>query len=216
MDGWPGTGKTEKQLWQIADTHMPSQRCGDYTQAIMDLGATLCTRSKPQCQTCPMRQHCQAYLSDTVANFPEKKPRKTTPTKDTVMLILQDQNDALLLAQRPAQGIWGGLWSFLEFDTRDQAHTHAATLGRIRHHASPDTIKHVFSHYKLNIHPEIIAIDRRPQTQENTAQRWLSTEQSLNLGLAAPVKRLVESIAQQTLSTSVTNVIATPSDSGQK
>lgn len=197
VSGWPGTGKVEKQLWHMAQSHMPKERCGDYTQAIMDLGATLCTRSKPQCQACPMQHHCQAYLTNSVARYPEKKPTKASPTKATVMLILQDQNGALLIEQRPAQGIWGGLWSFLEFDSRELAHAHASTYGKITHSETWGLVKHVFSHYKLNITPEIVQVQRNIQIKDNDTQRWLSPENTLSLGLAAPVKRLIENLAQQ-------------------
>ncbi len=199
VEGWPGTPKIEKQLWQFADEHMPDHRCGDYTQAIMDLGATLCKRSKPNCGECPMSKQCQAYKNERTAELPHKKPKKAIPIKSTTMLIALDPQGRLLINQRPPQGIWGGLWSFLEFDDEADALKHGQSIGEITHKENWSSIRHVFSHYKLDIHPFIVQITPTPSINEKQ-QRWVTLEDALTLGLSAPVKRLIETLKQQSTS----------------
>ncbi len=199
VEGWPGTPKIETQLWHFAEQHMPNLRCGDYTQAIMDLGATLCKRSKPNCSECPMNQHCNAYKNGLTAELPNKKPKKAIPTKSTTMLIAQDPQGRLLINQRPPQGIWGGLWSFLEFEDESEALKHGQSLGDVTHKESWSSIRHVFSHYKLDIHPLIAQITPASSINENQ-QQWVTLEDALALGLSAPVKRLIETLKQQSTS----------------
>ncbi len=103
-----------KQLWQLAESHLPSSRLADYTQALMDLGATLCTRSRPDCLNCPLARQCQAFQHNAVARYPNKKPGKTIPKRETYALILLSKDNEILLEQRPDTGIWGGLFSLPE------------------------------------------------------------------------------------------------------
>ncbi len=193
--GWPGAPKVEKQLWQHAERHMPKTRCADYTQAIMDLGATLCRRSSPDCSRCPVRAHCVAHREARVADFPVKKPRKVQPVKSTVMLILQDTEQSLLLEQRPPQGIWGGLWSFPEFGDEKEARRYSGRFGEIEQQETWAVVTHVFSHYKLLITPLCITL-RRTHAIADHGPQWVKLPETLNLGLAAPVKRLIENVRQ--------------------
>ncbi len=197
VEGWPGQSKIHDELWQHAESHMPAERCADYTQAIMDLGATLCTRSKPECQSCPMKSRCKAYKLQKVLEYPGKKPPKKIPTKSTTMLICRDENSQLLLEQRPPKGIWGGLWSFLEFDDVEQALAHAIQHGKLIHHESWSEITHVFSHYKLSITPLLVDIKANKSVAEERPIKWVTYTKASNLGLAAPVKRLIESVQEQ-------------------
>lgn len=198
VEGWPGKPAVEKVLWQHAEANMSSvnkgKRCGEYTQAIMDLGATLCTRTKPRCHECPMLEHCQAYELDKTAELPGKKPSKTTPTKATTMLILRDSQNRIQLQQRPQKGIWGGLWSFPEFEDSDSALTQAQQVGAMTTHETWATFRHVFSHYKLDIQPIIVELGNASKISEPDGTRWLSTEEALELGLPAPIKSLIEKL----------------------
>ncbi len=196
--GWTGAPKVQKKLWEYAEQHMPSTRCADYTQAIMDLGATLCKRSRPACELCPVSYECKAYIENTVAQYPERKPSKKSPIKSTVMLIIQDSTGKILLTQRPPQGIWGGLWSFYEFEDVDQAITKSTSIGLVTAQNSWSEVNHVFSHFKLNITPLMVNVEVsvNHSVQENTAQQWVTLEDALKLGLAAPVKRLIEQVQQ--------------------
>ena len=114
IEGWPGRSDVLAALWRASEAVTPQERTADYTQGIMDLGATLCTKSKPECLFCPMTEDCQARISGTQAAYPGKKPKKKTPTRDTHFIICVDSQGRVLLERRPPSGIWGGLWSFPE------------------------------------------------------------------------------------------------------
>ncbi|MBD3609161.1 MAG: A/G-specific adenine glycosylase, partial [Gammaproteobacteria bacterium] len=130
IEGWPGEKQTENKLWQLAEELTPRQRIADYTQAVMDIGATLCKRSKPDCDHCPFHNHCQARRQGRQAELPHRKPKKDKPVKRCHMLILQDAQGHVLLQQRPPSGIWGGLWSLPECpEDIDILHWSQAPLG---------------------------------------------------------------------------------------
>ncbi|MDT8397585.1 MAG: A/G-specific adenine glycosylase [Pseudomonadales bacterium] len=194
VTGWPGHGATQKQLWQLADQYTPTRRCADYTQAIMDLGATLCTRSRPACPRCPLQEDCQALAQGQVAAFPERKPRSALPLRSLKMLMLQTPQGQILLEKRPAQGIWGGLWSFPEIDTaaepEDFLQDHG--LGQSRTIQEWPLLRHSFSHFHLDITPVAISL-KKPATMvmENTRWHWYDPCTPAQLGLAAPVKALL-------------------------
>lgn len=114
IEGYPGTSETAKALWSVAEEHTPATRFDAYTQAIMDLGATLCTRVRPACSFCPVSDDCNARLTGRVDTLPGKKPKKLLPQRSTTMLLIEDARRHVLLQRRPGSGIWGGLWSFPE------------------------------------------------------------------------------------------------------
>ncbi|MGY8869166.1 MAG: A/G-specific adenine glycosylase, partial [Pseudomonadales bacterium] len=114
LEGWTGSTANQKTLWEYAERNTPQKRVGEYTQAMMDLGATLCTRSKPSCPSCPLQNHCTALKLGRSSEFPHPKPKKKIPVKQTIMLLLQDEQQQTLLQQRPPTGLWGGLWSLPE------------------------------------------------------------------------------------------------------
>ncbi len=193
IEGWPGKPAVESALWQIAQEHMPKQRCSDYTQAIMDLGATLCTRAKPTCMHCPTQSMCKAFAQGEQTRYPEKKPKKTNPVKHCQMLVIRNTNDEVLLYQRPQTGIWGGLWSLPEIPVEDDPVDYAeTTFGPVHKSNTTEHIKHVFSHYTLMIQPvEIWLHDKHTKIMENTGQLWYNPHFPQELGLAAPVKKLL-------------------------
>lgn len=196
VEGWPGEKKIENALWEKAELNTPNKRTHDYTQAIMDLGATLCTRSKPRCEECPMQQDCQAYAQGKPTAYPSKKPKQEKPIKQTQMLMLQSPDGELLLHQRPAQGIWGGLWSFEELDMETDASEHILT----RYNNTTDiqrwpSFNHVFSHYTLVIHPILVRINKTPdEIRDDNRQLWYNPHKPKSIGFAAPVKKLIEQI----------------------
>ncbi|MFN2327817.1 MAG: A/G-specific adenine glycosylase [Chromatocurvus sp.] len=112
VSGWPGKADVAKTLWQYAEQHTPTERVADYTQAIMDLGATVCTRSSPACSECPLSSDCLAHKQGTATDYPGKKPRKVLPVRTTTFILAQGDTGEWLLEQRPPSGIWGGLWCF--------------------------------------------------------------------------------------------------------
>jgi A/G-specific adenine glycosylase len=193
IEGWPGQSQIDKQLWQIATQLTPSQRNADYTQAIMDIGATICKPKQPLCVACPMQSRCQALAQDKVALIPTPKPKKILSHKTISVLLLKNQLGQTLLEQRPSKGIWGGLWSLPEFSDLEALQTQLALDG-LPINTSPITpIKHVFSHYKLTIEPHLLVLSTAPQkVSENNQRRWYYSQQLHTIGLATPIKKLLE------------------------
>jgi len=193
--GWPGKKDIENQLWALAEELTPHEQLTNYTQAIMDLGATICAR-KAQCVQCPMTDLCQAYQSDTVKLYPTPKARKAIPVKETHMLILKNQHDEILLQQRPASGIWGGLWSLPECSVSEAKKLSAWSeqhLGYIiSHHETLPVLRHTFSHFHLDITP-VLAEVKSPanHVMEATNRVWYNTQRPESLGLPAPVLKLL-------------------------
>ena len=197
IDGWPGEKSVENQLWQIAATHTPHQRLADYSQAIMDLGATVCRRSKPLCADCPLQTQCQAYAAQRVSVFPAKKPRKTLPVRSTCMLLLYDADQAVLLEQRPPAGIWGGLWSFPECPVDSdpvqwsREHLHV----QISHTQTLPSLRHTFSHFHLDITP-VLARAVPAGIMDSPQHIWYNSSRSAARGFPAPVKQLLDTLPQ--------------------
>ncbi|AEF98852.1 A/G-specific adenine glycosylase [Methylomonas methanica] len=192
--GWPGETKVATRLWRISSEYTPQKRCGDYTQAMMDLGATLCTRSKPRCTSCPVIDGCEAYKLNLTSQLPEPKPRKTLPVKQVFFLVLQDRQHRLLLERRPPAGIWGGLWSLPEFADRQQLRDWC--LQQDYQLSEPTELpvhRHGFSHYQLEYIP-ILATLQNPinYVMEANSAVWYKPSDIHSLGLPAPVKRLLQ------------------------
>ncbi len=195
--GWPGETTVHRQLWDFAEQHTPRQRVADYTQAMMDLGATLCTRSRPRCADCPLQGSCSAHAQGREGEFPGKKPRKVLPVRSTVFLILRDRQGHVLLQQRPASGIWGGLWCFPELDSVEAAAPWCRDrLGREPSATLPGSpFRHTFSHYHLDIQPLHVQLAIQPEAvMEASDQLWYNVQKPLEIGLAAPVARLLASL----------------------
>lgn len=200
IEGWPGQAKVADKLWVIAKQHMPKKRCRDYTQAIMDLGATVCVRSRPKCALCPVAADCTALAQDNMTDYPGKKPKKEKPVKSAYLLLIQAPNGDILLEQRPPQGIWGGLWCLPEqpVDADIEAHIHL-TYGNTRELESWQGWRHTFSHYHLDIKPMLIKLDKRPrQIMEGNKVIWYNVRKPASIGLAAPVKTLLERLLEPT------------------
>ncbi len=193
--GWPGESKVQKELWQVAERLSPETRCDDYSQAMMDLGATLCTRSKPACELCPLADDCEAHAAGTQADYPGKKPRKALPVKATTMLLFCNPAGEVLLTRRPSEGLWGGLWSFPEVEGED-----AGLALCVDWFGSPpadtetwDPLRHTFSHYHLDIQPLKLTLPGAPgSVMEGDRQLWYNWRSPERVGLAAPVARLLK------------------------
>ena len=195
--GWPGDTAVHRQLWAFAEKHTPQARVADYTQAMMDLGATLCTRSRPRCTECPLQAGCSALAQGRQADFPGKKPRKALPVRSTVFLVLRDTQGHVLLQQRPPSGIWGGLWCFPELPSLQVAPDWC--LEQLGHAArsleSGAAFRHTFSHYHLDIQPLYAQLDAQPEAIMDAGDRlWYNVQRPPEIGLAAPVARLLASL----------------------
>jgi A/G-specific adenine glycosylase len=194
VDGYPGVTAVGQALWSFAEQHTPIERVADYTQAMMDLGATLCTRTKPACGICPLRDDCLALQLGRPAQYPGKKPPKTLPVKATQMLIISAADGEILLEKRPPTGIWASLWIFPQIESdadpllycEDQLNLEVELVERWREY------RHTFSHYHLDITPIRLRL-RRPVAQIMEADRhlWYNLREPAAVGLAAPVIKLL-------------------------
>jgi len=197
--GWPGESATLKALWEVAEQFTPAKRANHYTQAMMDLGATLCTRSKPACERCPVHFDCLALAQGTIAQFPGKKPSKTLPEKAVQLIMLRNPAGDILLEQRPSSGIWGGLWSFPELSIDSDVDAWVAgQYGRFGECEVWDSYRHTFSHYHLDITPVLVQLNSTAvSVKEGKNVYWYDPHKPADLGLAAPVKKLLDKLAQQ-------------------
>ena len=197
VEGWPGQADTLSQLWQIAEQYTPTAHCNHYTQAMMDMGATLCTRTKPACERCPLQAGCIAYAQGEPSRYPGKKPKKDIPVKAVQLLMLRNAAGDMLLQQRPLQGIWGGLWSFPELSCEHNAAQYAAEhFGETVEPEVWNSYRHTFSHFHLDITPVLMQLAKIPQSISSGGNHWYNLHQPEALGLAAPVKKLLEKLAQ--------------------
>ncbi|MCK5479067.1 MAG: A/G-specific adenine glycosylase [Methylococcales bacterium] len=194
ISGWTGHSKVSKELWKISSHYTPDKRCAEYTQAMMDLGATLCTRGKPQCSECPISSDCLARIEDKVKQFPTPKPTKKIPVKQIVFLVLQNEKDQILLEKRPATGIWGGLWSFPEFTSLTDIQSWCLEKNTaIQSVNQLEEQRHTFSHYHLDYTAVLVKTDNLINiVMEANQSVWYKAEQINSLGLATPIKRLLQ------------------------
>ncbi|MEO7068795.1 MAG: A/G-specific adenine glycosylase [Rhodanobacter sp.] len=197
--GYPGQSAIEKQLWHHAEAHTPPSRIADYTQAIMDLGATVCVRARPHCEACPLAPDCVAYREQLTEQLPTRKPSKTVPTRSTVMLVLRNQHGQILLERRGPSGVWPGLWSLPEASDSEAAARVAQQYAKVAevHPLTPFT--HTFSHYHLAIEPLLFDHARStPHVADAPGLRWCSAAELATLGVPAPVRRLLLQINDST------------------
>lgn len=199
VEGWPGKKPVTDQLWTLSETLTPIKDTHKFNQAMMDLGAMICTRSKPQCHSCPLSPDCQAHELGTPTNFPGKKPKKDIPVRQIVFLALRQSDGSMLLQRRPPSGIWGGLWSFPEVEQAEQMKSWISEAGLELDGSEPSVLarfRHTFSHFHLDI--EVIEQSVKPNDRtimEVNTQLWYKWDQ-LPGGVAAPVAKILKIITQ--------------------
>ena len=214
VEGFPGESAVEKRLWRLADEATPAARVAHYTQAIMDLGATVCVRSRPLCDRCPLRIHCIARSEGRQAALPTPRPKKVRPQRVAHVVILKRDDGALLLEQRPPSGLWGGLWTFPQFDDPDAAKlwfqrvaaTYAAgdDDGGAEGEATPGwaagaqhlpPYSHAFTHFDLTLHPVVIKSRAAAAAVADDARyRWYDVREPAKIGLAKPAVDLIHAL----------------------
>lgn len=220
LHGWTGQSSVQQQLWLYAEAYTPHQRVADYTQAIMDLGATLCTRARPRCEECPLQCECMALATDQVSLLPTPKPKKTLPVKTVRMLLLHNAEREVLLEKRPPTGIWGGLWSLPEMPLDEVVEDWCQQRYQLalKHYEEQAVLRHTFSHFHLDITPCVaeVAVDsdklaNNPgqSVMEADGRVWYKASQTdcaspeqnrppkMNLGLAAPVTNLLNRLNEE-------------------
>lgn len=192
--GWPGKTTVANKLWELADAYTPDSRIADYTQAMMDLGATLCTRSRPSCGSCPVAADCAARRADAVEQYPGRKPKKEKPLRSTTMVVACDET-AVFLERRPAAGIWGGLWSLPEVNSVSD--WCRETLGQEPEKAvSLDVLRHSFSHFDLDIQPVVVRVSpAESKVADSGDATWFRLDDDPPGGMAAPVQRIIDSLS---------------------
>lgn len=195
VDGWPGKTAVQKKLWQFAEQHTPGKRIADYTQAMMDLGATLCIRSSPQCKHCPLQSDCEANVTDQVKRYPFPRPRRQLPVKAARLLILTDKESGrILLEKRPPTGIWGGLWSLPEAEVDEKIEQVCLQRWGLTVLANEDCgpFRHTFSHYHLDITPCRVHVQlNEAAVKELDEIIWCPSEDATKRALATPVARII-------------------------
>jgi A/G-specific adenine glycosylase len=192
VEGWPGEKAVHDRLWVIAERYTPHSRVNHYTQAMMDLGATLCTRSKPSCLVCPLQAGCEARLLGQPTQYPHSKPRRQIPVRQCLMPLLINPEGEIWLQRRPDSGLWGGLWCPPQLD--DLAQLQQLLLQQGWQAEEPELLeplRHTFSHFHLDIQPLVVRVIAGHGVAE-AGQVWYNLRQPSRLGLAAPVKNLLQ------------------------
>lgn len=195
IEGWPGQPSVEKTLWKIAENLLPDRGIEAYTQGLMDLGASICSRSKPACGECPMQAICIARREHRTAELPAARPRKAIPHKHTRMLILHNGNE-ILLEKRSPSGIWGGMWSLPETDIDADARLIVRERFRMEAEMLPalPSISLSFTHFRLSITPQPMRVCKRPPSVQAPGTLWLNREDALGAALPSPVRKLLQSL----------------------
>lgn len=194
VDGWPGDKAVENRLWALAEALLPAANIEAYTQGLMDLGATLCRRSKPACANCPFADDCVAHRRGRQAELPAARPRKALPERHTSMLLLVHAGE-ILLEKRPPSGIWGGLWSLPECPVETDPADCARQFG---FEAQPlpalPPLTHVFTHFRLHIQPRPLSVTQRPAKINEPGRLWLPLADASDAALPTPVRKLIEQL----------------------
>lgn len=195
IEGYPGVKAVSDRLWRLAEALMPQNEVQTYTQGLMDLGAQVCTRSRPRCTDCPLAQRCEARVHDRVDALPTPRPRKARPQRSTVMLVLE-HGGALLMEKRPATGIWGGLWSFPETDAIDEAaQVCGARFGaEVSAVDEMEPIEHGFTHFSLTIAPLLCQVQACQPQLEMPGRVWARPDEAMRYPIPVPVRQLLSQL----------------------
>ncbi|MBI2994680.1 MAG: A/G-specific adenine glycosylase [Gammaproteobacteria bacterium] len=195
--GWPAEKKVEQKLWRLAESHLPRRAAAVHTQALMDLGATLCTRSSPRCDVCPLHEECVARREGLQDSLPAPRPKRKVPVRRTALAVIENGHGRILLQRRPPAGIWGGLWSLPECPpdadvidwVRERFGWPVIVVGRV------PALRHSFTHFHLDIEPVRLQLRRDEREVRDTAdQAWLTPAAGMRRGLAAPIRKLLGEI----------------------
>ena len=200
VDGYPGERRIENALWALSESLLPEADIAAYTQGLMDLGATLCVRVKPRCDTCPVQATCVARRDGRTHELPRRRPPKALPQRQTTMLVLMSHGE-LLLEKRPPAGIWGGLWCFPEVDVRlggeDGLGIERECLARFGLRiGAPQRLRdidHGFTHFRLRITP-LLASAQRISGAGEPGSLWLTPTDARGAAIPVPVRKIIDLI----------------------
>lgn len=202
IEGWYGHSKVQAQLWNVVEQLTPVKSIQPYNQAMMDIGATICTRSKPDCGQCPVANYCQANLQDKTAEFPHKKPKKAKPVKTEYWPVVVYQGQ-VMLNQRPPTGLWGGLYSFAAYESEEEVKEYSALKSwDVKSWQPLAEIKHIFTHFQLNIRPILIVVHDYKyllSIADSNQSIWYKLDEERDFGVPTPVLNLIDQIKRLTL-----------------
>lgn len=204
VEGFPGERAVEQTLWSLAERCTPHERVAHYTQAIMDLGATVCVRSRPFCHGCPLSESCVARIQGRQAQLPTARPKKERPRRSAHVVIAIDPEGAILLERRPSVGIWGGLWTFPQFEDVGKARSWLEKL--IGPAAAPDETallppySHSFTHFDLTLHPLVVRTAQSIRFGDEAGYTWYDPKRPARIGLAKPAVDLIQALADASFS----------------
>lgn len=192
VSGSPAGKAVEAKLWQMAEALLPQKDVAIYIQAQMDMGSTICTRSKPKCERCPVQSDCVALQTNCVAALPTPRAKKAVPEKQTTFLLLMHGND-ILLEKRGPQGIWGGLWCPPQIeDGQGVVADYLLRTGiQVQERRELEDFTHTFTHFKLHITPVLLKLAQKPLQVQQEGGKWLTVEEALQAGIPAPVRCLL-------------------------
>ncbi len=219
VEGFPGVAATERLLWAIAERELPARGVRPYTQGLMDLGATLCTRTRPRCTSCPLAPHCIAAASGRTAELPSPRPRREPPLRHATMLILR-RGDEVLLEKRPPTGIWGGLWSLPESAAppgavEEPSARTASHFGLVEH--APRALapfEHAFTHFRLRVQPLLVEVGIAG-ARDAAGTLWLPLAEVDAAALPRPVKSLLQRLRDEAAPPAFTAPGAVPDSDGR-
>lgn len=200
VEGWPGTSPVQRMLWKEAEKRLPEKRAADYSQAVMDMGALVCTRGNPACDLCPVSSDCAAFNTGRIGQIPGSKPAKKVPVRTIYLLIARDDDGRVLLERRPPTGIWGGLWSLPEGNSHDDAGERLG-IGEIPG-GDIDNLpehEHRLTHLHMRLRPGQVTLARGrtleyPSVEESSRLAWFRLEEISQLGLAKPISRILNQL----------------------
>jgi len=193
VEGWPGSTRVINKLWDYAGSVTPVDRCADFNQAMMDLGSSVCSRTKPACVQCPLCFGCGSYKENKTTLYPQPKPRKKLPEKSSFFLIITNTQNEILLEKRAEKGIWGGLWAFPQILTIDELESWLVERQLVKNGSIVywQSFRHTFSHFHLQIKPIHIMIDPPLIPLDLSRFHWHQVANEIKLGVPAPVKKLL-------------------------
>ncbi len=200
--GYPGDSAVARRLWQIAEEHTPEEQTADYTQAIMDLGATVCTRRRPACPECPLSERCEARIQETMELLPASRPKRPLTEQQRSFLLLVRRDGACLLERRPPAGIWGGLWSPPEMPANVLHQEIETRFGmELSEHGAIEIqpFVHTFSHFRLQVQPRVLEVtdNTAHHVAEHADRIWYSPGDNQPIGLSAVASRLLRELKER-------------------
>jgi len=199
IEGWPGQRQIEQSLWQKAKSHTPDQQVADYTQAIMDMGATVCTRAKPKCEECPLSGTCLALEQGKVGELPTKRPKKTIPVRQKRFLFIVSDKKRVLMEKRPSSGIWGGLWSLpelaLDEDIKQMCQQQWGLS--VETVVNQPVFRHTFSHFHLDITPCLIRVSPAITQAVNDGTKFQWCDFDTQLAVSTPVRHILNDLLKK-------------------